>query len=178
MLFISYFIRKISLNGINLPNIVWQFCFGCTFYAIGNAFKKYQYQLGMTTMCVLLAIYLFNPYYLHFHVDFRIYGKLNYSDAEFLYWIPFSIAGIILINNFAKHIARWSGISWINRIGRDSMTYLCLHIPATYLIQLFLTKFFDIENGTHEQSCLVVCILIAVLPTLNYLLKKQHFIQV
>jgi len=159
---------------VSFPNILGQVCLGCSFYATGHLLKTKQYQLHYTIRYFLLAICIFNLTSTKAKIGF----VNNSSESTFTYIIAlfYSLSCCILFNVLARRIVGRGGFSWITLIGKDSMSFYCTHWIVIVVFRTVLLEWFHLDNT--EYFNITICILVATLPAINYLLKKQHWVKV
>jgi len=158
---------------IHKPLIITQTALGLSFFAWGHFLKEKQYKIEMPYITIFLALFFLNMILLHCFVDFRDNGSKANNESYLLFYI-ISILSIIIFNNWAKFF-HWEGLSWITTIGQDSMTYYCVHWIVIIIVRTISVDMYHIDS--YVSFCILICTFIAVLPTINYLLKKQHWLR-
>ena len=110
---------------------------------------------------VYALLFLFYPSYLNFFSNSMEYGNWFVSVLG-------SIAGIVMINNlFARFSCLSSSI--LTYFGRESMTYLVMHVPIFLLLRHVLT----VDSYYFNWVCGIVALVFCFLAE-TFLIKKYN----
>lgn len=139
---------------------------GSFFYILGWRLKNFQFEnyiLGIGLL-VYALLFLFYPSYLNFFSNSMEYGNWFVSVLG-------SIAGIVMINNlFARFSCLSSSSSSIlTYFGRESMTYLVMHVPIFLLLRHVLT----VDSYYINWVCGIVALFFCFLAE-TFLIKKYN----
>lgn len=173
IIIISLFLAWISSNVgayINghffIPYLIMSTSIGICFYGFGKLMRTIQYQKKLFIFSIIIYFYgiIFFPSQLDVRLGMLIHGNW------FIFMIS-SLAGIIVINNVAKHkIIQFLPII---AIGKNSLSYYCLHWPLFTIITTIISFFVTDKYNLFVILCVLSGLLLPICTYWINIIKKK-----
>lgn len=156
---------RLTFENIFIPHT---FC-GLFFFLCGVYLRDIQFknEVFLFSIIALIIMEYISP------SAVSIYNNLL-ENGIYEMWYPASLAGIIAINNIAKHlpIKNWI-VQLLSKIGKDSLNYLVTHLIVIHFCKIVIKYFLDNHNPT-QQLFMTMGVCLIVLPLINKLLNSNR----
>ncbi|MCM1140164.1 MAG: acyltransferase [Muribaculum sp.] len=156
----------LNLSDYHIPLYIFNIPSGLIFFALGFYLRDLKYSKRFT-LAVTLA-YISLMLILPTAIDIRS-GQL--LMGYFLLWIPTALLGILSLNGIFKNLFDYKCI--LSRVGKETMSYYCLHWCIIVIVSCFFTTMIDKTNWQFLVCSIIVNAVL--LPILTDLISKSRF---
>lgn len=137
---------------IEYPYYLANSSLGLFFYLLGYILKEYQYKKFVYILSSLL--YAAGVFYIASFVDMRSNTLIS---GYYLFWVIWSVGGIIFIDNSIKYLSRYScvWISLLKQIGLCSMNLYVKHWVLIILLYFVFKQLLQFTSTTYLSVLLI-----------------------
>lgn len=156
------------LANYKLPYYFMNAITGLFFYACGVLLKDLQF-----TKHVIITSLIIHCIILMFCFSFVDMFKNDLLQGSYVFWLLSSITGCVIINNIFRKLSKNIDSPLLNYIGRNSMTFLLIHLWLIIIIKGRLLPLLQVYNPYYCFILIVIACIIA-LPIANWILHTKY----
>lgn len=161
-----------SFLNIDSPKYLANASSGLVFFTIGHMLKEKQFMKHIIIACLL--IYILIAIFCPSIVD--MYGNKT-SSGVYILWYPFSLAGIIIMNNLVKitplNLYKTLIFRIIQNIGKNSMNYYVTHWVLLLACKIIMVDYLGYKQGDNLYVFATCLSLIVLLPISSYIFNTN-----